>query len=194
MLHTVAAPTDISASGRLTGGPLEWDDDSSGTTTRWDDDQVPTRSRPAELTTMSDKRVRNMSRRLVIELVVVVLLSAIPVDFPQHASSGTAWSFLLRHPSLLLHAVIGTLILLEGIAFAVRSIPAPDRLRRVLATAGAAFAGLSVVSGTAYVAGGQHEVALTVMTVGWVGAVIAYGVSWWRAHRAVATSTVAATG
>jgi hypothetical protein len=65
----------------------------------------------------------------------------------------------------------------------IRTIPVPDRL--LLAGLGLSFAALSVASGVIYVSAGQHDVALTWMTVGWLGALIAYAVSWRVSGRAI---------
>ena len=78
---------------------------------------------------MSHQSLRNVSRRLVAELTIVVLLAGAPIDFPKGVSAGGAWEFIVRHPSLLLHVVVGSLILIEGIAFLIRSLPGPDQLR-----------------------------------------------------------------
>lgn len=148
---------------------------------------------------MTWHRIRTVCRRLTVELAVVVLLAGLPVDVPRGTSAGSAWSFLLRHPSLLAHAVLGAVILLEALAFAVcavrpgrdrgAGVPAPAAapaavLAAVLALLGAGCVAVSVASGVQYVGGGQRESSLTWMTAGWLGALTGYVVGWVVGHRA----------
>lgn len=135
---------------------------------------------------MSHQSLRNVSRRLVTELTIVVLLAGAPIDFPMGVSAGGAWGFIGQHPSLLLHVVVGSLILTEGIAFLIRSIPGSGRRPLLLSGVGLAFIVLAFGSGLVYTGAGQHESALTFMTTGWIGAIVTYGVAWWLGHRALA--------
>jgi CDP-diglyceride synthetase len=141
---------------------------------------------------MDRQGLRNVSRRLVIELAAVILLVGFPIDFPRQTSAGRAWSFIVRHPSVLLHVVVGTLILAESIAMLVRSMPGANRRPLVLATIGLAFIVLAYGAGLTFAADRQHDSALTVMSLGWFGAIVAYGIGWWLGHRALAAERRAA--
>jgi hypothetical protein len=132
-----------------------------------------------------DHSLRSASRRLVIELVVVVILVGLPLDFPRDASSGAAWSFLFRHPSLVLHVAVGGLILVEAVAFLVRSMSTHRRWATPVTGSGLVFAILANGAGGSYVSAGQTDLALTLMTVGWLGAVVAYALGWILGRRGV---------
>jgi cytochrome bd-type quinol oxidase subunit 2 len=135
---------------------------------------------------MDGRGLRNASRRLVIELAVVVLLVGFPVHFPRGTSSGDAWSFLVRHPTVLLHVVVGTLILVEGVRFLLLSLRAPARRSLLVAAVGLLLTVFAFGSGISYVSAGQHDSSLTAMSTGWLGAILTYGVGWWLARRALA--------
>jgi len=133
----------------------------------------------------TDLLVRNTSRRVVIELALVVLLVGLPVDFPRGVPSGTAWSFLLRHPSVLAHAVLGALLLGEAVLFLIRALGAGMRRPVVLAVLGLGSVVVAVASGVVYVGRQQPDSGLTGMTVGWLGALVVFIVGWVRGRRAV---------
>jgi len=134
---------------------------------------------------MKSKHLRNASRRLVAELVAVVLLVGFGSAFPRHTAAGPAWSFLVRHPFLLAHVAVGTLVLVEATVLLVGSLRGRQGRAWMLAGAGVAFAALAYGSGAAYVSVGQRDAALTWMTVGWLGAVATYATGWWLGHRAL---------
>jgi cytochrome bd-type quinol oxidase subunit 2 len=134
---------------------------------------------------MTDRAVRNACRRLVLELVVVVLLAGIPVDFPRHVATGHAWDFLVRHPSLLAHVVIGTVVLAEACVLMVRMVGDSRRRLQVLAGLGLLFSVVAVAGGVVYVSARQGDAALSWMTIGWLGAVVTFAVGWWLGRRAL---------
>ena len=134
---------------------------------------------------MTDRAVRNACRRLVLELFLVVLLAGVPVDFPRHVTTGHAWGFLVRHPSLLAHVVIGTLVLAEACVLMVRMAGASGRRWPVLAGLGLLCSAVAVVGGVVYVSARQGDAALTWMTVGWLGALGTFAVGWWLGRRAI---------
>ena len=136
-------------------------------------------------TDMTDRAVRNACRRLVLELLLVVLLAGAPVDFPRTVAAGRAWGFLGRHPSLLAHAVVGTLILVEACALAMRTASASGRRWPVLAGLGLICSAVAVGGGVVYVSARQTDAALTWMTAGWLGALGTFAVGWWLGRRAV---------
>lgn len=133
---------------------------------------------------MDSKGLRNAARRLVVELVALVLLVGFGTAFPRHTSAGRAWSFLVQHPVVLLHVLVGTLILVEATVLLIGSIRSRHRRTWMLAGAGVVFAVLAYGSGIAYVSLGQRDSALTFKTVGWLGAITTYAIGWWQGHRA----------
>ena len=123
------------------------------------------------------RALRDVSRRVVVELIVVVLLGGVPIDVPRSVPAGTAWSFLVRHPSALLHAGVGVLLLAEVVILAIRALAArPSRVG--LAGAGLGFTLLAFAAGIGYVGGGRTDTALTLMSTGWLAALVTYLVGW----------------
>jgi cytochrome bd-type quinol oxidase subunit 2 len=142
---------------------------------------------------MTGLATRNVCRRITIELIAVVLLAGVPVDFPRGTSAHSAWSFLLRHPSLLAHVLLGIVILGEAVSFMIRAATSarssPGRAPILLAALGAVFALVAVAGGAVYVSSGQHESSLTWMTAGWLGALVTFVIGWIRGRRALAAGT-----
>lgn len=125
---------------------------------------------------------------------MVALLVGFPVDFPRGTSSGKAWSFLVRHPTVLLHVVVGTVILVEVIAFLVRSVRSADRRPLTLGALGVISVLVAYAGGLDYVSSGQHESALSVMSAGWVAALVVFIVGWVLGRRALRSASPAASG
>jgi len=132
---------------------------------------------------IGNRALRNLSRRVVVELAVAVLLAGFPIDFPRDTSAGNAWSFVLRHLSILLHAVIGTLALTEAVVFAARAISTPRPRMLVVACLGAVSTLAAFVAGIGYVSAGQGDLALALMTLGWVTAMVTYIAGWVLGRR-----------
>jgi hypothetical protein len=99
------------------------------------------------------------------------------MTFPTAGSSAQNWSFVFTQPLVLLHIAIGTLILVEAAIVLVRSIRARN-LSWVLETSiGTVFVLLAFIAGEHFVAT-QSRAALNLMTVGWCGAIVIYGIAW----------------
>jgi hypothetical protein len=127
---------------------------------------------------------RNAYRRLVIELGIVVVLVGLPIDFPRSTSTAHAWTYILHHPSMILHVVVSALIVVESTALVARAVSRARRSARLIGSLGLAFALMAFGAGFAYTATGQSDSTLTTMTVGWLGAIVAYGIGWRVEHRA----------
>lgn len=134
--------------------------------------------------------IRNAARRLVAELAVIVVLVGLPIDFPRRVAASTAWSFLLRHPSELLHALLGAVVLAESAVLLVRTVRSHEApvWQRVVAPLGLLAVLTAVGSGVGYVDAHQADLALTLMSTGWLVAIVCYGVAWRRAGRALAAA------
>ncbi len=52
--------------------------------------------------------MKRLSRVLVIALVVVVALVGYNITFPAEKSATSNWTFVLTHPTLLLHVIVAT--------------------------------------------------------------------------------------
>ncbi len=130
---------------------------------------------------MDDIRFKRASRRLVGELVLVVALS-FEAGMPRNESYADAWRYVGRHPTLLLHVVIGAAILVEAAVLAVRCMRARQPLWSALAAVGC----LAVV--VAFVAGErslqtQRNAEIDVMGTAWFAALVCYAIGWYLARR-----------
>jgi cytochrome bd-type quinol oxidase subunit 2 len=147
---------------------------------------VPGRPENAEaggiMTKTEGAGMKRMSRGLVIALVVVVALAAYNITFPAGKSASSNWTFVLNHPTLLLHVIVGTGILVMAVIALIRSVRGRDRPWMALSVAGLGFVLAAFVSGEDYVMS-LHKSALNYMSIGWAGAAIAYGIGWYLGHR-----------
>jgi hypothetical protein len=125
-----------------------------------------------------------MARMLVFGLVVVVALAAANVRFPKGPSSSKNWSFAFDHPTILLHIITGSIIVALAIGLFLRSAASRNRLWVVLSELGLAFVVLAWATGADYVATLSNG-PLTGMSLGWLGAIVTYGVSWRLSRAAV---------
>jgi uncharacterized membrane protein len=126
---------------------------------------------------MNKENFKKASRRLVIELAVVVLLIGYHMTFPTAGSSAQNWNFVFTQPLVLLHIAVGTLILVEAVTVLFRSIQIRNLSWMTETSIGALLALLAFIAGEHFVATQSHT-ALTLMTVGWFGAIVIYGVAW----------------
>jgi hypothetical protein len=124
---------------------------------------------------------KKVSRRVVVELAVVIALVSANVNFPKNDSASQAWKIVLKHPTILLHIVVGTIVVVEAIIFLVRAIRFHDRFWMTLTSLGLALVLLAFASGEIYVS--QKGSALTLMGNAAAGALIAYGVGWYWGRR-----------
>ena len=126
--------------------------------------------------------MKTLSRVLVIALVVVLALVGYNITFPAGKSATSNWTFVLTHPTLLLHVIVATGILVMAVIALIRSVRSRDRPWIALSVAGLAFVLAAFVSGEVYVMS-LHKSGLNYMSIGWAGAVIAYGTGWYLGHR-----------
>jgi hypothetical protein len=126
--------------------------------------------------------VKKLSRVLVGGLVVVVVLAGYKVTIPAGRSAGANWRFVLTHPTILLHAIVATGILVVAAIALIMSLRGRDRLWIAVSAAGLVFIVLAFVAGLAYVKS-VHEGVLGYKSLGWVGAVIMYGTGWYLGRK-----------
>lgn len=115
---------------------------------------------------MTPGRQRSWTVALAVELVAVAALAGFGPAFPTAAGPSTAWGFLATHASAAAHAALGALVLVHATALAVTA-------RRPLPLVALAGTLTSVAAGAAYVSARQPAAALTVMTAGWLTALVA---------------------
>jgi hypothetical protein len=126
--------------------------------------------------------LKKLSRALVVGLVVVVALAAFNITIPAGKSAASNWKFVLTHPTILLHVITATLVLIAALVALVASIRGRDRSWIALSAAGLAFVLMAFITGDQYVMSLQKS-ALNYMSVGWAGAVIVYGSGWYLGRK-----------
>jgi hypothetical protein len=126
--------------------------------------------------------MKRLSRMLVLALVAVVALAGYNITFPAGKSASSNWTFALTHPTVLLHIAVATAILVMAVIALIRSIRGRDRPWAALSVAGLIFVLAAFACGEDYVTS-LHKSALNGMSIGWAGAVIAYGTGWYLGHR-----------
>lgn len=126
--------------------------------------------------------MKSQSRRIVLELIVVVALASFSTHFSTGESSTKAWSFVTHHPLILLHVVFGTIVVVEATVLLVRACLKRWRQWIVVAALGLACVLIAWVSGENYVAT-QHRASLDNMSLAWFGAIVLYGVGWYWGHK-----------
>lgn len=127
-------------------------------------------------------RVKKLSRALVAGLVVVVALAAANITIPAGRSAASNWKFVATHPTILLHVIAGTGVLVVAVVALVASLRSRDRPWIALSAAGLACVLVAFVAGDEYVMSLQKS-ALNYMSAGWAGAVVAYGTGWYLGRR-----------
>jgi uncharacterized membrane protein (UPF0136 family) len=140
---------------------------------------------------VDQKYPKSIARRLVIELTAVVLLVAVDSHFPKAKSYAQSWWFVLTHPPLLLHVIVGTIVLAEASILLLRSLRSPNRSWIILASTGLAFVLLAFVSGERYVAT-QRPAAIVFMDLGWLGALVTYSLGWSLGRKGTPASPIEA--
>jgi hypothetical protein len=125
---------------------------------------------------------KKLSRSLVIGLAVVVALVSYNIDIPAGRSSASHWKFVLTHPTMLLHIVVATAVLIIALVMLTLAIRARDRTWIILSVIGLAFVLLAFASGESYVMT-LRKSALNYMSIGWAGAIVTYGMGWYLGRR-----------
>jgi hypothetical protein len=126
--------------------------------------------------------LKKLSRALVVALVVVVALAAFNITIPAGKSATSNWKFVLTHPTILLHVIMATAVLIAAAVALVASARSRDRSWIALSAGGLAFVLMAFVAGGQYVMSLQKS-ALNYMSVGWAGAVIVYGTGWYLGRK-----------
>ena len=124
-----------------------------------------------------------MTRGLAVALVVIVALVSYDITIPAGQSADRNWRFVLTHPTLLLHVVAAVIVVIGAIALVIRSARSHNPPWIVLSGLGLAFVLLAFAMGENYVQT-LHNSSLSGMSIGWVGAIVTYGVGWYWSHRA----------
>jgi hypothetical protein len=125
---------------------------------------------------------KKLSRWLVIGLAVVVALVSYNISIPAGRSSASNWKFVATHPTILLHVVVATVVLVLAAIMLILAIRSRDQAWIILSVAGLAFVLLAFASGENYVIT-LRKSALDYMSIGWLGAIVIYGIGWYLGRR-----------
>ncbi|MGA2211567.1 MAG: hypothetical protein ABSH30_18290 [Acidimicrobiales bacterium] len=137
---------------------------------------------------MQPKTFKALVRGLVVGLVIVVGLVAYDIKIPKGRSSSKNWNFVLTHPTILLHIIFGSLVLLGAVVLLVRSVRSRVRPWMAVSAIGLAFVIFAFATGEQYVSA-LNNTALSDMGLGWFGAIATYGVGWYYGRKATSSTT-----
>lgn len=126
--------------------------------------------------------MKKLSRTQVVGLVVVVVLAAFNITIPAGKSAASNWRFALTHPTILLHVIVATAVLVVAVVALIAALRSHDSSWIAISAAGLGFVLLAFAAGEDYVMS-LHNSALTYMSVGWAGAVIIYGIGWYLGRK-----------
>ena len=132
---------------------------------------------------MKSKTFRTFVRGLVAGLVLVVGLVTYNINIPKGRSTFRNWNFVLDHPTILLHIIFGSLVLLGAAVLLAWSVRSRVRPWMAISAIGLAFVVLAFAMGEQYVTG-LSNTALNDMSIGWFGAIATYGVGWYLNRQA----------
>lgn len=127
-------------------------------------------------------RFKKQSRGLVLALAVVIALVGFNVNIPGGKSSASNWKFVFTHPTILLHIIVAAIILVVAVIALITSVRSRNWSWVALSIIGLAFVLLAFASGENYVVT-LRKSELGYMSVGWLGAVVAYGIGWYLSRR-----------
>ena len=136
---------------------------------------------------MQTKTFKMLARGLFIGLVIVVGLVSYDITIPKGRSSSKNWNFVLTHPTILLHIIFGSLVLLGAIALLVRSVRSRVRPWIAISAIGLAFVIFAFATGEQYVST-LSNADLSDMGIGWFGAIATYGVGWYLNHKSASSA------
>jgi membrane protein DedA with SNARE-associated domain len=126
--------------------------------------------------------LKKLSRGLVIGLAVVIALVSYNVTIPAGKSSGSNWRFVATHPTILLHIIAASAVLVMSVIMLIRSLRRRQPPWILLSVAGMAFVILAYAAGEDYVTT-LRKSALSLMSAGWFGAIVSYGVGWYLGRK-----------
>jgi len=132
---------------------------------------------------------KSRTRELVIALVVVIGLVSYNITIPKGRTRSKNWNFVLTHPTILIHIIVGSLVLIGAVALLLRSVHSRVRSWIVVSGIGLTFVIIAFAMGEQYVST-LSNTDLSDMGLGWFGAIAAYGVGWYLS-RASKSSTEA---
>ncbi|HEY5272144.1 MAG TPA: hypothetical protein VIJ34_02805 [Acidimicrobiales bacterium] len=136
---------------------------------------------------MQPKTFKMLARGLVLGLVIVVGLVSYDITIPKGRSRSKNWSFVLTHPTILLHIIFGSLVLLGAIALLVRSVRSRVRPWIVISAIGLAFVIFAFATGEQYVST-LSNADLSDMGIGWFAGIATYGVGWFLNRKATSSA------
>jgi hypothetical protein len=126
--------------------------------------------------------LKKLARAQVIGLAVVVALVSYDITFPAGKTSAGNWKFAVTHPTVLLHIITASAVLILGFVLLIKSFRALQAPWILLSAAGLIFLLVAWAAGEDYVMT-LHNSALNLMSIGWLLAMASYGLGWYLGHR-----------
>lgn len=130
-------------------------------------------------------RISDVARRLVLELATIGLLAAVAVALVPRDHPLTGWSFVAPVVLLLLHALVGAVVVVDGVGLVVSASWTATRARVFRPALGLAGALVALGAGVGVLAGLESGSLWVPMVIGWVVAMSAYVAEWRGAARTV---------
>ncbi|MGH7233975.1 MAG: hypothetical protein ACREF7_00820 [Candidatus Saccharimonadales bacterium] len=127
---------------------------------------------------MDEASFKKSTRGLFAGLVVVILLTAFNISFTDKSKTyADNWKFALTHPTILLHILIATFILIMSVVLVIRSISSKKKLWTTLSLTGAISVFIAYGYGEVYVKT-LSSYALSDMGAAGGAALVIYGLAW----------------
>lgn len=127
---------------------------------------------------------------MVIGLVIVVALAGFNISMPKGRPAASNWRFAFTHPTIALHIVCAAALVVGAAMLLVRSARTRNWSWAALSALGLLLLLLAFAAGVTYVST-LHAGALNVMSAGWAGAIITYGVAWYMSRERASSSLAA---
>jgi uncharacterized protein YacL len=111
-------------------------------------------------------------------LFILGMIANLYIEIPEKLVSGEAWKYVFTSaPIIAIHAVLGTLLLVVSIASLVMAFLNHRTSWIVASVLGLIFTGLAAYSGSEFVSNGQSNLSSSLMTLGFLGAIISYSLA-----------------
>ena len=131
---------------------------------------------------MTKKQFASIARELTLGMAIVVAFVSFGPDLPDELSTGEAWRYVAKHPTLLLHVLVASALVIRALMLTVMSIRSANKKWITYSTLGMAGVLIAYGAGEMFVAK-QDEDFLAYMSFGWALAAVVYAVAWLRERK-----------
>jgi hypothetical protein len=116
---------------------------------------------------------------LVLEFILG-MYTALFVEFPESLVNGNAWGWSMsQSPIIMAHVLLGTLMMLMSLSATGFSIGTKNKAAILTGTVGLLMVALAYLSGGAFLSSVQQNSYSFSMSLGFMGAVVAYGMAYY---------------